>query len=184
MQIRDAQREVRSVYLGAFTGFIVTGLVWLLSSAAGTWMSAGLAIWVLILGGTFTFPLSQLILKIMGRPASLSKENPLGLLAMQAAFMIPFCYPVIAAATIHNTNWFFPAFLVVVGAHYLPFVTLYGMWQFGILAGVLVGLGTAIGMYFPESFALGGWVGAVIFLLAAFPFRAIALRSTLAERSL
>jgi hypothetical protein len=43
MKISDAQQEVRSVYLGAFTGLIVTGLIWLLSAAVGTWMSTGLA---------------------------------------------------------------------------------------------------------------------------------------------
>jgi hypothetical protein len=176
MKISAAQQELRSVHLGAFSGFIVTGLIWLISAAVGTWMSIGLAIWALVLGGTFTFPLSQLLLKAMGRPTSLSRENPFGRLAMQSAFIIPFCYPVIAAATIHNTNWFFPAFMVVVGAHYLPFITLYGMWQFGILTLLLVGLGTAIGMYFPQSFSLGGWIGAAVYLLAAFPFKAIAAR--------
>lgn len=178
MKISEAQLELRKIHLGAFSGFIVTGLVWLLSAAIGTWGSTGLAIWALVLGGTFTFPLSQVLLKAMGRPTSLSRENPFGLLAMQAAFIIPFCYPVIAAATIHNTNWFFPAFMVVVGAHYLPFITLYGMMHFGILTSLLVGLGTAIGIYFPQSFSLGGWVGGAIFLLAAFPFRSIALRRT------
>lgn len=176
MEISQAQQEVRKIHLGAFSGFIVTGLIWLLSAAVGTWNSTGLAIWVLILGGTFTFPLSQLLLKATGKPTDLSKENPLGNLAMQAAFIIPFCYPVIASATIYNSNWFFPAFMVVVGAHYLPFITLYGMWQFGILSAILVGLGTAIGLYFPESFALGGFAGSVVFLLSAFPFRAIAMR--------
>ncbi len=144
MKISDAQQEVRTVYVGSFSGLIVTGIIWLLSAAIGTWMSIGLAIWALILGGTFIYPLSQLLLKAMGKPASLSKDNPFGTLAMQIAFMIPLCYPVIAAATIHNTNWFFPAFLVVVGAHYLPFIFLYGMWQFGILTALLVGLGTAL----------------------------------------
>jgi len=176
MKISEAQQEVRSVYLGAFSGLIVTGAIWLLSAAAGVWMSTGLAIWVLILGGSFIFPLSALLLKAMGRPASLSRENPFGKLAMQAAFVIPFCYPVIAAATIHNTNWFYPAFLVVVGAHYLPFITLYGMWQFGLLAALLVGLGTTIGIYFPENFAIGGWIGGAIYLLSAFPFRTLALQ--------
>lgn len=176
MKINEAQQEVRSVYLGAFSGLIVTGLIWLLSAAAGAWMSTGLAIWVLILGGSFIFPLSALLLKAMGRTASLSRENPFGKLAMQAAFVIPFCYPVIAAATIHNTNWFYPAFLVVVGAHYLPFITLYGMWQFGLLATLLVGLGTTIGIYFPENFAIGGWIGGAIYLLSAFPFRTFALQ--------
>lgn len=177
MKISDAQREVREVYLGSFSGLIVTGLIWLLSAALGTWMSSGLAVWALVLGGTFIFPLSQLLLKAMGKPASLSKDNPFGTLAMQVAFMIPLCYPVIAAATIHNTNWFFPAFLVVVGAHYLPFIFLYGMWQFGILAALLVGLGTALGIYFPENFALGGWIGGAVYLLAAFPFRSFASKS-------
>jgi len=179
MQISVAQQEVRTVYVGSFSGLIVTGVIWLLSAALGSWMSIGLAIWALILGGTFIYPLSQLLLKAMGKPASLSKDNPYGTLAMQVAFMIPLCYPVIAAATIHNTNWFFPAFLVVVGAHYLPFIFLYGMWQFGILSALLVGLGTAVGIYFPESFALGGWMGGAIYLLAAFPFRTIASRRIL-----
>lgn len=183
MIISDAQHEVRTVYVGSFSGLIVTGVIWLLSAAIGTWMSTGLAIWALILGGTFIFPLSQLLLKAMGKPASLSKDNPFGTLAMQIAFMIPLCYPVIAAAVIHNTNWFFPAFLVVVGAHYLPFIFLYGMWQFGILSALLVGLGTALGMYFSDNFALGGWIGAAIFLLAAFPFQAIALRRSKGEGS-
>jgi len=177
MQISDAQQEVRTVYVGSFSGLIVTGIIWLLSAALGSWMSAGLAIWALILGGTFIFPLSQLLLKAMGKPASLSKDNPFGTLAMQIAFMIPLCYPVIAAATIHNVNWFFPAFLVVVGAHYLPFIFLYGMWQFGILSVLLVGLGTITGLYFSGSFALAGWIGGIVFLLAAFPFRTFASKS-------
>jgi hypothetical protein len=177
MNISDAQREVRTIYLGSFSGLIVTGIIWLLSAGIGAWMSTGLAIWALILGGTFIFPLSQLMLKALGKPASLSKENPFGTLAMQIAFVIPLCYPVIAAATIHNTNWFFPAFLVVVGAHYLPFIFLYGMWQFGILSVLLVGLGTAAGIYFPENFTLGGWVGGAVFLIAAFPFRFFASKA-------
>ncbi len=178
MNISEAQKEVRTVYLGAFSGMIVTSIIWIVSAAAGVWLSTSYAIMTLILGGTFIFPLSQLLLRLMGKPATLSKENPFGMLAMQIAFTIPATYPLIAAATIHNVNWFYPAFLVVVGAHYLPFIFLYGMPQFGILAVLLVVLGTAIGIYFPDSFTLGGWIGAVVYLLFAFPFRAIALRNT------
>jgi hypothetical protein len=177
MKIRDAQKEVRVVYLGAFSGLIVTSVIWFISAALGTWMSKGLAVWTLVLSGTFIFPLSQVFLKSMGRTATLSKENPFGTLAMLIAFTIPATYPLIAGAFIHNSNWFFPAFLVVIGAHYLPFIFLYGMWQFSILAGLLVALGTVFGMYFPDNFAIGGWVGAVVYLVFAFPFRAIALRS-------
>lgn len=56
--------------------------------------------------------------------------NPLGPLGMQVAFIIPCSYPVIGAAVLHNVNWFYPAFMVIVGAHYLPFVFLYGMWHY------------------------------------------------------
>ena len=170
VKIIDAQREVRTVYMGAFSGLIVTSIIWFLSAAAGTWRSTGLAILILIVGGSFIFPLSTLLLKVMGRPTSLGKENPMGQLATQIAFTIPFAYPVIFAATMNNTNWFFPAFLVVVGAHYLPFIFLYGMWQFGILSVLLVAIGTGIGWYFPDSFALGGWVGAAVYLCLRFPF--------------
>jgi hypothetical protein len=176
MIISDAQKEVRSVYLGAFSGLLVTSAIWFLSAAAGTWRSTNLAILLLVLGGTFIFPLSQLLLKLLGRPTPLSSTNPFGQLAMQVAFTIPAMYPLIAAATIHDTDWFYPAFLVVVGAHYLPFIFLYGMWQFSILAILLVSLGVLTGVYFPESFTLGGWIGAAVYLLFAFPFRAIALR--------
>ena len=177
MKISEAQREVRTIYFGSFSGLIVTGFIWLISAGIGIWVSTGLAIWALILGGTFIFPLSQVLLKIMGKPANLSRENPFGTLAMLVAFVIPALYPVIAAATIHNTNWFYPAFLVVVGAHYLPFIFLYGMWQFGVLAVLLVGLGTALGIFFPENFSLGGWIGGAVYLLAAFPFRSFAMKS-------
>lgn len=176
MNISDAQKEVRTVYLGAFSGLIVTSLIWFLAAAAGTWRSTGLAVLILIVGGSFIFPLSQLLLKALGRTATLRRENPFGQLATQVAFTIPAAYPVIFAAYIHNPNWLFPAFLVIVGAHYLPFIFLYGMWQFMILAVLLIGLGTGIGWYFPDSFTLGGWTGAAVFLLFAFPFRSIAMK--------
>ncbi|HCR70470.1 MAG TPA: hypothetical protein DIW23_03420 [Anaerolineae bacterium] len=174
MQISEAQKEVRTVYMGAFVGFIVTGVIWAISAALGTWNSKNLSIMALILGGTFIFPLTQLLLKIMGKPITLRKENPFSMLAMQIAFTIPATYPLIAAAASNNINWFFPSFLVVVGAHYLPFIFLYGMWQFLIVAVALVAFGTGIGFYFPDSFTLGGWVGTAVYLLAAFPFRAFA----------
>ena len=34
------------------------------------------------------------------------------------------------AAALYETNWFYPAFMVIIGAHYLPFSHLYGMRLF------------------------------------------------------
>jgi hypothetical protein len=163
MTIEEAQREVREVYRnGAFGGF-VAGALWLASAAVGTWGSKNAAVVVLIFGGFFIYPLTQLVLKAAGGRASLRPENPLGLLAMQVAFMVPLCIPLILALTHEHASWFYPGFMVVVGAHYLPFVFLYGMPVFWGLGGVLVGLGWVLGFHSP-SFTLGGWITGALFV--------------------
>jgi hypothetical protein len=58
--------------------------------------------------------------------------------------------------------------LVLVGAHYLPFVFLYGMPAFAALAAVLVAAGVTLAGLFPSApFAAGAWVGAGALLLWA-----------------
>jgi hypothetical protein len=153
-------------------------MVWFLSAALGTWYSTKSAILVLVFGGMFIFPWTQLLLRLMGRPSSLAKGHPMNGLAMQIAFTVLFSLPLVGAATLYRLNWFYPAFMVVVGAHYLPFIFLYGMWQFGVLVGLLIGGGIVIGMYLPTTFALGGWFTAVVLLVFAFIGRSVALRQS------
>ncbi len=94
-------------------------------------------------------------------------ENPLGRLGMQVAFTVPITLPVVGAAALHKLNWFYPAFMVVLGAHYMPFVFLYGMRMFYLLAAVLIGAGLALGMYYQQSFSAGAWLTvAVLFVFA------------------
>ena len=91
----------------------------------------------------------------------------MGQLARQIAFIVPLSLPVIGAASLYNLAWFYPAFMIVLGTHYMPFMFLYGMWQFGVLAAVLIGGGVAIGMLAPDVFILGGWFTAVVLLMFA-----------------
>jgi hypothetical protein len=165
MQISDAQREVRKVFIGGSTGQAVSGLVWLISAALGTWVSIRLGIIALAIGGIFIFPLTQLSLKLSGHQAVLPRTNPLNQLAMQVAFIVPLNLPVIGAAALHNVNWFYPAFMIVIGTHYMPFIFLYGMWQYAILAAALIGGGVLIGIYLPNSFVIGGWLTAALLLV-------------------
>ena len=174
MNISEAQREVRSVFLGGFIGQAVSSALWFLSAALSTWGSPRQGIVVLVLGGTLIFPVTQLMLRLMGRRTSLSSDNPMGSLAMQVAFTIPVNLFVVAGATLYRLNWFYPACMIVVGAHYLPFVFLYGMWQFWGLGSLLIVGGVAIGLYLPETFSLGGWAAAAVLLLFAFVGRAVA----------
>src|SRR5580704_10510253 len=127
MDISDAQRDVRTIFLGGFAGQLVSGLIWLASAALAAWRSPKSAIIALVVGGFFIFPLTQLLLRLMGRRASLPKGHPMNALGMQVAFMLPLNLPLVAAATAHRLNWFYPALMIALGTHYFPFIFLYGM---------------------------------------------------------
>lgn len=167
MEVQAAQKEIREVLLGGAVGQLVSGLIWLLSALLGTWVSTRYAILSLAVVGAFIFPITQLVIRLMGRRATISKDNPLSSLAMQVAFIVPLNLPVIAAATLYRENWFYPAFMVVLGTHYMPFVFLYGMRLFWALAGLLIGGGVVIGMYFSDSFFLGGYFTAAVLMVYA-----------------
>ena len=167
MLISEAQRESRTVYLGGFVGQLVSSMVWFASAAIAALVDPVTGFWTLAIGGAAIFPLTQALLRIAGRPASLAPENPLGSLAMQIAFTVPITLPLAGAAALHQRGWFYPACLVIVGAHYLPFVFLYGMRTFAGLAAALVGAGFALGFLAPDAVAAGGWVGGGILLAFA-----------------
>ena len=90
-------------------------------------MSERYAILVLVLVGMFIFPLTQLTLRLLGRPARLPKGHPMNQFATQVAFIVPLSLLLVGAAALYNINWFYPAFMRVLGTHYMPFIFLYGM---------------------------------------------------------
>jgi len=167
MNIRDAQYEIRSVFLGGFAGQLVSSVLWLCSSGMSTWVSPKYGMATLFLGGILIFPLTQLTLRMMGKNPVLNQENPLNQLATQIAFTVPINFLLVGAATLYHPDWFYPAAMVVVGAHYLPFCFLYGMWEFSVLAALLVGGGVLFGLYLPVGLSAPGWVTGFVLLLAA-----------------
>jgi hypothetical protein len=144
MLVADAQREVRTVFRGGFVGGLVSGVLWLASGTAAQIATPRVAIVILVVGGFFIFPLTTLGLRILGGPHQLGPTNPLTGLGMQVAFVLPSCLPLVAAAASHHLYWFYPAFMVALGAHYLPFVFLYGMPMFWLLGFGLVALGVGL----------------------------------------
>jgi len=52
---------------------------------------------------------------------------------MQIAFVLPLSMPLLLPVSLYRLNWFFPAMMILLGAHYLPFVFLYGMRMFAVL---------------------------------------------------
>ncbi len=166
--ISVSQREMRSAFLGGFAGQLVSGLIWLGASAVSVIVSQNYGMVFLFLGSMGIFPLTQFILRLMGRPARVPVGNGLWALGSQVAFTVPINFLLVGAVILYRPLWFFPAAMIVVGSHYLPFITLYGMKMFGVLAALLVSLGVGLALYGPAIFSLGGWLTGVILIVFAF----------------
>jgi len=86
---------------------------------------------------------------------------------MQVAFTLPICMLLLVPVTELRLNLFYPAFMIILGAHYLPFTFLYGMRMFIPLGAILIAGGVAIFFLAPESFSAGGWfAGVTLFAFA------------------
>lgn len=176
MHVRDAQREMRSAYLGGFAGQLVSAVLWAASGALAAWGSVRAAVLFLVVAGVFIYPLTQLSLRLLGRPGKVGPENGLAGLGAQVAFVLPLCLPLVGAAALHRTEWFYPAFMMALGAHYLPFVFLYGMRMFALLGALLWTGGFLLATAWPLGFGAGAWVTAALLLAFAFAGRALVLR--------
>lgn len=169
--IAEAQRDVRRVYQGGFYGQLVSGVVWLVAAAVASWVSVPTAVATLFLGGALIFPLTTLVIRLTGRPAALPAGHPMAALAMQIAFTVPIGIVVVVAMLGGNGELFFPAAMVIVGAHYLPFVFLYGMRLFAVLAGGLVVVGVLLLFALPLPATTGGWFTGALLVAFAFLLR-------------
>jgi hypothetical protein len=167
MNIVDAQREVRFRWSGGFYGQAVSGLIWLVSASFASWSSPRTAIAVLVIGGFFIFPITELLVRTVGSRLKLDSRNLLTQLGMQVAFVLPLSMPLLLPVSRYDLNWFYPALMILLGAHYLPFVFLYGMRMFAALAAALLGGGIIIAMYLSSSFSIGAWYTGTILLIFA-----------------
>ena len=168
MKVADAQRQVRSMYLGGLVGQLVSAAVWICSATFASQYSMKAGIIAMVIGGFFIFPLTQLVLKIGGRPAALPAENPLEELAVEVALIAPLMLPLAGAAALYKIEWFYPAMMIAVGAHYLPFAFLYGMRHFIALAVAMMAVGLLVGVYAPQLSVMAAWSTAAMLIVAAF----------------
>lgn len=167
MNIADAQRDVRFRYSGGFYGQAVAGVIWLLSAGLASWSSPRTAITALVIAGFFIFPITEMLVRTVGSRLKHDSRNTLPQLGMQVAFVLPLSMPLLLPVSQLNLNLFYPALMILLGAHYLPFVFLYGMRMFAVLAACLLGGGFVIAMYFSSNFSIGAWyTGTILWIFA------------------
>jgi hypothetical protein len=152
MDIGDAQREMRIRSAGGFYGQLVSGMLWLVSASLAAWSTPRAAITMLVVGGVFIFPITELLIRVSRGRSPLSVRNSLSQLGMQAAFVLPLSMPLLFPVSLYRLNWFYPAMMILLGAHYVPFVFLYGMRMFAVIAALIAGGGLVIAMYWSSSF--------------------------------
>ena len=178
LSIAAAQREMRDRFVGGFYGQLVSGLLWLGSATLATWATPRAAITALVVGGFFIFPVTELLIRAVARKPPLRAANQLKQLGMQVAFVLPMSMPLLVPVSLYRLNWFYPAMMILLGAHYVPFVFLYGMPQFAALAGLLLAGGMMIALYLSDSFALGAWYTAALLLAFAYAGKQVAGNET------
>jgi hypothetical protein len=176
MSLSECQREMRIAFLGGFAGQLISGVIWLLAGILVALQRPGYGMLALFVGSMFIFPLTQAMLRMMGKPARVSSGNKLWGLGTQIAFTIPINFILVYVSTLYRQNLYFPAAMIIVGAHYLPFITLYGMKLFAALSTILVCAGILLVMINPGNFSLGAWITTVMLIAFAFAGRRIALR--------
>ena len=167
MTISEAQLEIRTRFVGGFYGQFVSGILWLTSASLAVWRGPRASIIMLVVGGFLIFPATELLIRAIGERGQVSSANALRSLGMQIAFVLPLSMPLLLPVGLYRLNWFYPAMMILLGAHYLPFVFLYGMRMFAVLAAFLIGGGTFIAMYFSASFSIGAWYTGTILLVFA-----------------
>jgi hypothetical protein len=166
--LRDQHTEYRHCHLGGAVYLSVEGILWLLSAALGAAGQIPIAMLILLIGGMFIHPIAMGCSRLLRLPSP-DRSNRLPILNTWLALTIPLGLPLIFMTTsVGHPNIFFPAFAVLVGAHWLPFAYIYSMNSFLVIAGILVLVGTLFGFIFIQSFSASGFVaGGVLLLFAA-----------------
>ena len=172
MNIAEAQKEMRSHFAGGFYGQLVASVFWAISASLATLASPALAMVTLVFGGFLIFPLTELLARV-GRTPDLSKTNELTGLGMQVAFVLPTSMLLLVPVVRYNVNLFYPALMVLLGAHYIPFVFLYGMRVYAGLAALLGGGGVFFALTRGGQFGAGGWYTAAVLFLFSLAAKAI-----------
>jgi hypothetical protein len=165
--LTDHVSDMRLTYLGAVPHTLFTAMIWLMAGILGDFFSVSSAIIFFIVGGTFIFVGGELLRKLMKAPNLIQKENNLKQFFILLAFTVPLSYPLIYFVAKSDINLFFPAFTILIGAHYLPFVYGYRMKTFGVLSIILVSIGTLTGISIRTDFSTPAYLTGVTLLVFA-----------------
>lgn len=174
------QQEMRHAHFDGAPGILVSGLVWIAATLVGYQIGTHQAVWTLLIGGALIYPLSLLVTKALGRPATTSKANALNQLGMASTIWLILCCAMSYGLYLLKPEFFFPAMMATIGCRYLIFASMYGRIVFWVMGVSLMIAGNAV-FFMAVTPTLAAAIGGVIEVaFAAYVFsKASASTSTL-----
>lgn len=165
MDLAQAQADMRWAHWHGAFGVLTSACVWALAGGIAWRGTASAAVWTLLIGGMFIFPVGMALGKLTGRPGLHQKHNPLGRLALLGTIgLLVGCALALGVAT-RKIEWFFPTMLVVIGLRYLAFTQVYGLAIYRVCGLSLALAGLVLGAWLaapsPEIKAQGLVIGAL-----------------------
>ena len=155
----EQQVEMRHAYYDGAPGILVSGLVWIAAALVCHLLGLRQAVWTLLIGGAFIYPISALATRAIGRPAKTSSDNALNQLAMASTLWLILGCAMAYGLFRSVPALFFPAMMATIGSRYLIFASVYGRsvyWVLGLSLGVAAGLVLFIEIPPAVAAAIGG----------------------------
>ncbi len=165
MIIEQAQANMRHAFFGGATGVATSALAWLAAALTAFLVSPRGGMAALFIGGMFIHPAAILLSKLLGRPGTPARDNPLARLALEGTVWLLLAIAVAFIASLQRVEWFFIAMLLTIGGRYLTFATLYGLrvyWACGA-ALAAAGFGLAVLGADAATIALSGGLIELLF---------------------
>lgn len=161
LPLTELQKDMRTAYVGGGTGVLVSSIVWFVSGIVAVYSTKEMSLLTFFLGGTLIYPLGILSTKLFNRTGKHQKNNPLAFLAFESTailfiglFMAYWIFQI-------EKQWFFPIMLMIIGARYLVFQSIYGMKVYWIL-GIVLAVAGMLCLISDQPFHIGGILGGTV----------------------
>ncbi|MDY7539686.1 hypothetical protein QN372_08100 [Undibacterium sp. RTI2.1] len=164
---QEQQQEMRHAHYDGAPGVLVSGLVWIAATLVCYQLGIDKAVWTLLIGGVFIYPISLVVTKAIGRPAKTSKDNALNQLGMASTIWLILCCAMAYGLFLLKPALFFPAMMATVGSRYLIFASIYGRSIFWVI-GVSLIVAANLVLFAAVTPVLAAGLGGLVEVLFAF----------------
>ncbi|WP_298531974.1 hypothetical protein [uncultured Algibacter sp.] len=161
MKFKELQKDMCVAYVGGGTGVLVSSIIWFVSGIVGTYSTEEISVLTFFIGGMLIYPLGIFSAKLFHRIGKHQKNNPLAFLAFESTAIL-FIGLFMAYSIFHiEKKWFFPVMLMIIGARYLIFQSIYGMKIYWIL-GLLLTVSGMFCLISYQAFHVGAIIGGIV----------------------